>query len=117
MLIIHAYSTLSICYRVVKKIVQLLLAVGENRGVISKVEAMKIMQVRFSRQATKEQIKTEPEEFSEQDQHQHVGIKPKVTFLMDLNVAYTNRDSASIDNLAKKFEDMSVFDEFTTGIV
>lgn len=100
-----------------KKIVQSLLAVGVNRGVISKVEAMKIMQVRFYGQETKEQTGTGPEEFSEKDQHQHVGMKPKVTFLMDLNVAYTNRDAASIDNLAKKFEDMSVFDEFTTGIV
>lgn len=84
-------------------IVQSLLTIGITRGIISKDGAREIVRSRFYGDRTGVQIRA--------------GLDPKSRFLVDLDVASQNLMVVTVDNLAKDFEQMTVCDEITKGII
>ena len=97
LLCVEGYQSLSVCFPVAETVLQGLLVMATEKGFLSITEARKI------RDATKAKSR-----------HHRVPDSVSATWIADLDTAITNRDAALVETLATRFQDIAVFDEYTT---
>lgn len=96
MLCISCYHDLFPCYRIVYSIVKGLLAMAWQKDVISGSEARLALA-----------------ELHKEGKHHTKLDDIKATFVVDLGLALTNPSAAQLEARAKKFDELSIFDDFT----
>ena len=101
LLCIDGYRRLSDCYQVAQTTLQGLLAMAVNSKALTSADAQPILS---------ECLKRSQRRPSEMKQG-------KNGFVVDLDLAATDRNAAQVDTMVEKLEDVALFDEFTSGIV
>lgn len=101
----------------VEGIVQSLLAIAVKHSAISKQEARKLIQSRFYGDGAGKRAGGGMDESSEWRRRRGDESDKQGTFLIHLDLAFWDREAASVNSLTKEFEVMTVFDEFTRGII
>ena len=99
LLCLYHYSRLNICYSVAGTITQGLLAIAVDRGAIKFQQAASYMDM-----------------FSLNGQRK-IGQKVQSGFVVDLDLALTDKDAAFAETLADKFDQLTMFSDFTEGVV
>ncbi|KAK2007085.1 hypothetical protein LZ32DRAFT_542628 [Colletotrichum eremochloae] len=93
---IYGYEGLRTSYRIVEVITRGLLTMTLRDGDISTKEAQQLL--KHIREA----------------EVNHDKEDVRATFMIDLDLAMTDPDAATVENLAERFEDIALFREFTT---
>lgn len=97
---IGAYQNLSVCFPVVRDVMQSLLAMAINKNAMSDVEAKHIM----------ERVQKKPH-YNRRDGNIREG------FVVDLDLALKDSEAALAQNLVVKFEEALVLAVYTTGVL
>jgi hypothetical protein len=100
LLCIHCYQNLYPSFAIVEGVVQGLLALAVSKGAITLHEARALN----AELATKASV-------------HKLRAKVRGRWMVDLDLAVTNVEEATVDRLADRFEEITTFDEFTSGIV
>jgi hypothetical protein len=97
---LDGYITLSLCFDTCEGIVQSLIAMAVTNGAINKSEAL-ILNERMH------EVK-----------RRHADLQRQTgSFMIDLDLALTDRNAARVETLINRFEEITIFDQFTSGIV
>lgn len=96
---IHSYQGLYPSFRAVEAIAQGLLAMAIDSGAITNLEAILMIQM-----------------FRENGNWHKLADRPRGGYVLDLGLAITDHNAARVDNLVDRFEEITLFSEFTDGI-
>jgi hypothetical protein len=113
-LCIRSYSRLSTCFRVCESMVQGLLAMALEKDAIDNKEAMILIQ-ELNEFGDKRTVNKSAGGLILKDNMG--GEKSSQSFILDLDLAVTDGTAARVDKLVERFEQMTIFKEFTTGII
>lgn len=100
LLCIHDYAQIYPCFRYLGRVVESLLVMAVNKGYLGGSEAKMIMEEMKGKTTSDHEIDDD------------IG-----TFIVDLDLAVTDRTAANVNSLTAKFQEIATFDEFTEGIL
>ena len=101
LLTIHCYSRMSLLYPFAESAVKSILGLAINAKAISTMEAKNLVDATIRRK------EREPRQ---------TAVIPTNVYATDLNLATSDLETAATVSLARRFEEISMYDEFTEGV-
>jgi hypothetical protein len=98
MLCMKCYQKLYPCFSVIEIIVQGLLGMGIEKGIVSVSESNKIIEELLAMRQPKNETSAK---------------RIKGAFIIDRDLALQDLDAAMVDSLAERFQEITIFSEFT----
>ena len=98
MLSMQMYQDLYVCFPVYENVMQGFLAMAMRSGAISGLEARGLI-----------------ESLRERGTHHKASEQAVGSFTIDFNLAMTDPDKAKVHILALQFDELAIFDQFTSG--
>jgi hypothetical protein len=99
MLCIKCYQKLYQCFSIIEIIVQGLLGMGIEKGIVSVSESNRIVGELLATRQPKNEIS---------------ATRIRGAFIIDRDLALQDLDAAMVDSLAERFQEITIFSEFTS---